>query len=262
LSMRVEVCSLSDTGRKKNDRNQDSCYVKTFTVGNSCLTFGIVCDGVGSFSYSEIASTFAVNSFSEWFEKFGSELSFENETTFSNELYKKLSGMIDVINRYILDYSSINSIKLGTTLSLIFIKDNVFYIMHIGDTRIYALNDSISKLTTDHTFVNSDVEKGLIDSEAAKRDKRSHILTQCIGVREKISPEFITGTISGNTKFLICSDGFRNYVTDEGIYWLLYGTDILTRKKLTEGLWNIVRSNRKQGENDDITAVMIQISEV
>ena len=91
-------------------------------------------------------------------------------------------------------------------------------IIHIGDTRIYKLGRGIHQLTTDHTVAQREIEEGISTCEKMKKDRKRHILTRCLGTQERVKPDFYFGDICGEEKYLLCSDGFRDRISEEGIY--------------------------------------------
>ena len=52
---------------------------------------------------------------------------------------------------------SINNIMLGTTVSAMLMFKDEFYIVHVGDSRVYELTDSVRILTKDQTFVAREI---------------------------------------------------------------------------------------------------------
>lgn len=255
--MKTICCKITDKGSIKK-KNQDSSFVGSISSDSA---FGIICDGVGSYNSSEIASGWAVSVFSDWFLKCYACISgIEDKETFRSVLYERWNAIFDSINEHIIRFAEINGIKLACTLSCILIKSGSYYILHIGDTRIYRISSEITRLTEDHTVMERNIRRKLITREQAQGDRSKHVLTKCLASRRYVSPDFYSGNIDGTTKFLICSDGFCNNAEDERIL-RMFGADA---RKSTTGLRKaakkIIRSDRSRGERDNITAVIIQVS--
>ncbi len=258
--MKAIYCGLTDKGNSKK-KNQDSTFVSSILSADSEAVFGIVCDGVGSYSNSEIASSQAVNAFSEWFLKCYKDISnIADEVDFRSALYERWNAVFDNVNEYIIRFAEINGIKLACTLSCILIRGDSYYILHIGDTRIYNISETIVQLTEDHTVTERNIRQGVLTRDEAKADSHRHILTKCLASKRHISPDFYSGSFADTTKFLICSDGFRNNTDDETIL----KTFKCNRKTNIAGLRaaakKIIRIDRRSGEKDNITAVIIQVS--
>ena len=53
-----------------------------------------------------------------------------------------------------------------------------------------------------------------LTKEQARQHPRRNVLLQCVGVQEKITPEWKSGVYYPGMGFLICSDGFCNQLLD------------------------------------------------
>ena len=59
-----------------------------------------------------------------------------------------------------------NCADMGTTLSVLFLLSEKGLIAHVGDSRIYRLrNTTLQRLTTDHSFIQELIDKGLLSEE-------------------------------------------------------------------------------------------------
>ena len=71
--------------------------------------------------------------------------------------------------------------QMGTTLEVCLIYQDKIYIGHIGDSRIYRIrNNEISRLTTDHSYVETLVEDGTITREEAFYHPKKNMLIKAI----------------------------------------------------------------------------------
>ncbi|MBR1382499.1 MAG: serine/threonine-protein phosphatase [Ruminococcus sp.] len=259
--MRYFVTEITDLGSKKKV-NQDASRARVARPGLTEGAFGVVCDGVGSCEHSEVASRSAAEAFDNWFTAAYPDIDdITDEDEFCSLLYERWYALFDSVNDYVIDFAEINQIKLGSTFTCILLRNMNYYILHIGDTRVYRITDEMEQLTTDHTVVAREVSRGIITAEQAKKDSRRHTLTKCVGMKRHIRPEFYTGQIQGNTKFLICSDGFRDRADDESILDAFGGTKTLKKDRLSKAAKKVVRLVRDAGEKDNITAVIIEVSE-
>ena len=255
--MKMICCKVTDKGSKKI-KNQDSSFAE---VISSDTAFGIICDGVGSYSDSEIASTLAVNAFADWFLKCYPNISdIDDENEFRTTLYERWNSMFENINNYIIRFAEINKIKLACTLSCILIRNENYYILHIGDTRIYRISNEITKLTEDHTVAERNARKKIVTGDRAQTERNKHVLTKCLASRKNASPDFYCGTFTETTKFLICSDGFFNNADERKIFEQFGANKKINISGLKKAAEKVIRCDRKCGERDNITAVIIQAS--
>ncbi len=253
--MRFLSAAHTDIGLAKKI-NQDSFTLKIAKALNHNIAFAVLCDGMGGLKNGELASAFVVNAFSNWFEQVFPEM-LRNKLDF--EIVKKQWNSIAISqSEKIMEYGHARGISLGTTLSAILCIDNMYILIHIGDTRIYKLSDNIGQLTTDHTFVANEVYHKRMTVDQAKTDSRKNVLLQCIGASKNIECEFKTGTVRENDEFLLCCDGFRHELSSEEIFGVLAPELMFSEKVMRKSLIDLVNLNKKRNEKDNITAILIK----
>lgn len=87
---------------------------------------------------------------------------------------------------------------------------------HVGDSRAYLLrHGSFRQLTRDDTWVQQRVDAAELTPEQAKRHPFGHILTQCLGLEERPTPQVLTGRLEPGDVFLLCTDGLAGMLEDE-----------------------------------------------
>ncbi|WP_234121609.1 PP2C family protein-serine/threonine phosphatase [Clostridium hydrogenum] len=244
--------AFSDKGKFK-DTNEDNILVKIGEDKSGDFGMFVVCDGLGGLEFGEIASNIAVMKLKKWWEE---ELAKIIKTKIQNEIPIILSSVLKKINETIIEYGIQRNKKLGTTMSLIFIYGGKYYILHVGDSRIYSVKNGIERLTEDHSYVAYKVKNKMMTQEQARVSPDRHILMQCIGVKREIDIFKKTGILNENEIFIICSDGFYNKLKDEDIKSniLNYDFDDETLQKAAKKLVQIVRS---RGETDNISVILV-----
>lgn len=253
--MNIFTFSFSDIG--KRETNEDSIFASVRRLNGKPVCFAMVCDGVGGLSQGDFASNTAIEHFEKWFER-----DVINEPQLDVEiLLQKFLLELKFINYEIYSYGESKNTHLGTTFSGILLFDKQFLIVHIGDTRIYFIDDSINQLTEDHTIAALKQRNRIImnDDELIVYLNQ---LYQCIGAGFDFSPQIITGTISDGT-FLMCSDGFRHRLSEHEML------DNFNKDKMScissgEIERNIIASVNKikeRGERDNISVIVINVSD-
>ena len=130
-------------------------------------------------------------------------------------------------------------------------KEN-YYIVNVGDSRLYAYGDSLIQITKDHSFVRELVDLGLISEQQAKSHPNKNVLTRALGTEEKIESDFYSGEFTKLKKILMCSDGLTNMITDEEIEQILSSGE--TVENTVEKLIEKAKNN---GGKDNISVVVI-----
>jgi protein phosphatase len=107
---------------------------------------------------------------------------------------------------------------MGTTGVLMIIENNKCHFGWVGDSRAYSLkNNILMQETIDHTMIQELVNKGAITPEAAKKANTKNLLSQAIGVREKISVDTKTIAINQGDIIMLSTDGLHDYLSEQEI---------------------------------------------
>ena len=246
----------TDIGIKKFT-NQDSLALRIIDTPKGQVAFGIVCDGMGGLAKGELASKEVIDSFTRWFdETFVEEIL--SDTFSAESLRREWNGIIQNENRLLGMYGADNNIMLGTTVSALLMYDNEFYIVHVGDSRVYELRDSVRILTRDQTFVAREIAAGRMTPEEAKTDPRRSVLLQCVGASAEVKPDFLKGKIQKNAIYLICSDGFRHQISEEEILEKLGPNAIKSDEDMKYGCVYLTEMVKNRKEADNITVAVIR----
>lgn len=253
--MRFLSAFHTDVGTTK-EVNQDAFCLKIAKTKRENIAFAVLCDGMGGLKNGELASALVVNAFSNWFDiQLPTQITSGLSAQTIGSQWKQLA--IEQ-NQKIMEYGKANGISLGTTLSAILLINNQYYMIHVGDSRIYQIDDGIAQLTKDHTVVAHEVEQKRLTEAEAKSDKRKNVLLQCIGASKTVIPDFTSGTFSAETVFMLCSDGFRHEVEESEMFGLLAPRLLGNERVMEKTLVDLVELNKTRGEQDNITALLIK----
>lgn len=251
--------SVSDTGIKRKNNQDSFCYELAEYQGEK-LAYLVICDGMGGFSKGEIASAEVLKTFDNWLRI---RLPDILKAGFSAEaLREEWYALADAENRRISEYASANHLKMGTTLTAALFLGEQYYILHVGDCRLYEIRDTeVIQLTHDHTVTQREIDNGMLSPEDAETDSRQHILLQCLGAGRAIAPDFVVGTIRPGASYLMCSDGFRHKFSREEMRQQFNAADNPTKKKIEKNLTNAIECIKDRGETDNITAGLLVVNE-
>lgn len=245
---------VTDIGIVKST-NQDSLCVKIATVPEGYqIAMAIVCDGMGGLEKGELASAEVINSFSSWFDS-----SLPNK--YKNDLSSIADEWVSLLkreNQRIRNYGSKIGVTLGTTFTGFLAIDDKYMVVHVGDSRVYRINEDIEQLTEDHTFIAREIKRGTMTPEEAKVDKRRNMLLQCIGASPEIAPQVVLGNVSGDTTYMLCSDGFRHVISEEEITQAFNPNIMVNVAAMQSTAEQMVETVKERSERDNITVVLIK----
>lgn len=136
-----------------------------------------------------------------------------------------------------------------TVAGCVFHEDRTL-IFHSGDSRVYRFDKwGLARMTRDHSVVQELIDMGEIAPEEATTHPRRNVITRCIGVSSPPPEIYLSSNpINPGEKYLFCSDGLWETVTDEEISKIL-GSDMT----LTEMANTLVEKAIIQGAYDNIS---------
>lgn len=249
---------VSDTGIQRKNNQDSICYSLADYQGEK-IAFLVICDGMGGYSKGEIASAEVLTAFDNWFRN---RLPAILKEGFSPEsLRQEWFAMAEAENLRISNYASARNLKMGTTLTAALFLEGQYYILHVGDCRLYEiLENQVRQLTHDHTVTQREVDNGALTPEDAENDPRQHILLQCLGAGRAIAPDFTVGAVQPGASYLLCSDGFRHKFSPEEMRQRLSAGSNPSRETIVENLTTAIDFVKQRGETDNITAGLLVVS--
>ncbi len=235
--------------------NQDALMIKTARTKNGQVGLFVVCDGMGGLSEGEIASKMLVEGLANWFEQTLPILLQSDQ----EDIPLHLTNKIEHLNQQLIQYGEQHQLKMGSTLTAIFIINQSYYTFQVGDSRAYLLSDDIYQLTKDQTLVAREVERGMITLEEAKSHPKKHVLLQCIGIQSTIEVVKTSGLLTGGELLLLCTDGFYQKLTEREIKDRITTYSTFSKENMESAIMSLVQNLRDREETDDITAVLVKI---
>ena len=205
--MTMNITTYSYTNRGGRPENEDSICLESRS-GRTVLTLA---DGLGGHGGGEVASALAVNTVCQACLDCPSV----DETA--------LVQSIQAANQKILDGQTASGLEeMRTTLVALYLEGEHSLWAHVGDSRLYRLSQgTITQLTRDHSVTYRKYLGGEITRMDVYHDDDRSSLLRVLG-RPSCSPETGSAPLQPGAAFLLCSDGFWEYVYQEEILadWL------------------------------------------
>lgn len=206
----------------------------------------IVADGMGGHLGGKEASSIAVNTIRDFY--------FSDNSDTQSSLRKAVEKANHEI--YAKAGNSEQFRGMGTTCTVLLLKENKGFIVHIGDSKIYRIENNsshkIEQLTEDHTKVHEMVKKGLLTKEEAEFYPAKSVLSRALGVEPEVITDFQNITVEKNQIFILCSDGLTGISKDELMQTVIANPPEISCNEL------IGLANERSGK-DNVTVLIAKI---
>ena len=211
----------------------------------------IVADGMGGHNAGEVASSHAVTEVDNYL----SPQLLPNIQGQDNRIRQELRNCLREVNLRIRQQAKAEPqyAGMGCTLVVALVDGDRLHLGHIGDSRAYRCAAvGITALTTDHSVVMELVRAGAMTEAEARASSLKNELTQAIGVRATIAPDYGTYTLQPDDWILLCTDGLWDMLTDAEIWEI-----VRQAKPLAERCQELIDRANAAGGQDNITVVLI-----
>lgn len=251
--LRIQAAGLSDRGLKRS-HNEDSLSVVPD------LGLFIVADGMGGHNAGEVASRQAIESMVEFLRDCPSL----NETwpiprnPELEDIENKIVVSIKLANRDLcrLSMEHPEYHGMGTTLVVVLLDpdNDRITIGHVGDSRCYRLRGaSLHRLTHDHSWVEEQLQRGIITPEEAKNHRWKNVITRALGNKLEVEVDVQSLDILHGDVYLLCSDGLSGMIEDHVIEEIMR-----QHPDLESCAQELIRAANENGGHDNISLILIR----
>jgi protein phosphatase len=245
--MRIHAWPGTDVGRVRS-HNEDSHLV------DDELGLYLVADGMGGHAGGAHASQLCVDIVAKVVRRGLDSLATVEAEQRNAAISEILCAAASEASARIFDQAAADSRLqgMGTTLTGLFVYGDRGYVVHVGDSRAFLMRGGgCRQLTNDHSWLNEQVQAGLLtEAEAAQSDLK-HIITRSVGFERHVEADVIPLNVTLGDAFLLCSDGMANYIESTEIGELARDHWYSDMPQLCLDLAN------KRGGDDNITVVVV-----
>ena len=243
----MQSWGLSDQGCVRQ-QNQDAYQIVQLDR-NSQLC--VVCDGMGGAKSGNIASSLAVDVFTQEVRRCWTP------SMDQQKIDQMLRSAVKLANFTVFDQSQQfeEFDGMGTTLVSALVRRRHATIINVGDSRAYLINkDGIRQVTTDHSLVQMMVERGELTPERARTYPGKNFITRAIGTEPMVECDLFHLEVAKGDFLLLCSDGLSNMMDDQEILFeVVHGVN---RQFCCQRLLDIAKN---RGAPDNVTSILIMI---
>lgn len=240
---------------KQGGREYNQDYLdQTVAEDGACL---VVCDGLGSYYGSEVASRICATNIIETYNRIKQ---IDKERAVRPEFCQ---SYIQTAHNRVVDEKEKNpKIKSScTTVACVVTDFNTTVMSHIGDTRVYFFKGGrLHYQTKDHSLSQIAVEMGQIPLRDIRSHKDQNKLTRVLGSDYYIPPDcdIYKAPLLAGDAFILCTDGFWEYVYEEEME-----QDLLSSATPEEALAKMEQRllSRVTKYNDNYSAIVAMVRE-
>jgi len=235
--MKSDSCAFTHNGRRA--QNED------YYLADDLHGIYVLADGMGGYKGGEVACRIAVSTCHDYIKKhLGSPIDIDDLMNF---IRHKLKEEIQDHPEYA---------SMGTTLCCLYIQEGYIHAIHIGDSKIIIVADSVYE-SRDHTYAQQLIDSCLLRADEYQHHPMRHILTRCLtgDAKEKFKADYCKIPLKqGRNTFLLCSDGVMEANSAaQTIHWLKDEPDI-------HKILHTVEQNALKYSKDNSTAIMVGLN--
>lgn len=239
----MRCATATDIGLVR-DENQDQVMAMEF---GGCI-LAAVCDGMGGEKSGSQASAIAIRELFDHFQA-GYHPGMDGEDVRTLLLSSVSAANSVVYSTAKLDF---HSYGMGTTCVAAFVTPERIFVVNVGDSRAYLLqNGRIRLLTSDHSFVNMLFMQGKITREEMRHHPKRNMLTRAVGVERVVKPAFYRVPHEKEFVLLLCSDGLSGCCEDKEIL------DIVQNNAFADMPQALVNMSLQKGGRDNVSLAIV-----
>ena len=240
--LNIEGMGISDRGKVRTN-NEDAFLVR------DDLALYILADGMGGAAAGEVASN--------QFVQVAEEIFLSGIRRREHRRALVLAAFEEAHSRIQANAQRFPSqAGMGCTAEILTFEGDRYFLGHVGDSRTYLFDGkTLRQLTLDHTYIQKQVDVGVLTHEMARHHRLRHILSRAVGYDEHIKVDYHSGQIKPDSLFLLCSDGLTDELSDDQIAKILK-----EQSDLTQRTQQLVDTAKQAGGRDNITVVLSHVA--
>jgi serine/threonine-protein kinase len=251
--MEVTCTERSVSGPVRPNNEDLACFLQPESLDErrtrGCLA--MLADGVGGQERGELASRLAIEAALKSFKEA------EPDTAPAT----LLGRMFTAANLAVYDAAHYGEGKgkgaMATTLAASLFRHDEVAVAHVGDTRIYHLRgETLTRLTTDHSYVSLEVKLGLVSERDAMTSRLRSVLTRSIGHDPICRVTYGSQSLEQGDMVIQCTDGLYASVIDDEI------REIVSHHPAADACDRLIALAERRGATDNISVQIIRVEAV
>ncbi len=239
MTLALHYALRSDVGLLR-EGNEDSAF-----AGPRLLA---IADGMGGHAAGEVASAVAISAIAPLDRQ-----NLTDRQAMLDALAAAVASARNTLHDMSLSDPAVEG--MGTTLTALLWADADVAVCHIGDSRAYLLRDhELYQITTDHTLIQSLVDEGRLSPAAAANHPQRSLIMRALQGSTDADPDLAIHEAILGDRYLLCSDGLTDVVSDEALYGLLSTVD-----DADQAVNQLIDLAIRNGGPDNITCIVADV---
>jgi protein phosphatase len=242
----VRFAGKSDKGISRQQNEDAFCIIGG--DGGKPLVLAVA-DGMGGHNAGDEASQMSIAAIREAIA--AQPLDVSSADAVSSRLRKIILSANDRI--YKRGLRDPNCAGMGTTLIVAACLPGSLILAHVGDSCAYHFRDmEMTKITTDHTYVEELVKMGSLTREEARSHPQRNYITKAVGTLGRVEPDIYKVGVRPADRVVLCTDGLSKMLSDAEIADAVYASDDPGRICAS-----LIELSNGKGGFDNITALTL-----
>jgi PPM family protein phosphatase len=212
----------------------------------------IVADGMGGHAAGEVAAEMAVRIIADSLGTFRGL----PDAEVASRLFQAVISANDAIFRRTMVEQDKRG--MGTTVTGMILFPSRYLITQVGDSRAYILrNGTLLQVTKDHSYVQEQVDAGLLTPEQARTHPYSNVITRCVGSNEEVVPDLYFGALESGDVIVLASDGLTGMLEDDQLARILTNGG-----EPRQWVDRMITDANRRGGLDNITVIVVRVDSI
>lgn len=245
--LKCVIDSHTDAGSTRADNEDAIAHIEAKGVA-------VLADGMGGHNAGGVASRQTVAAVLKRIENY---LDSRRGTPTIDEAREQLHGAIAEQNRFLFEEAANlpGHEGMGCTLVVVWLVQAQALVANVGDSRCYHLrNGTLSQVTRDHSFVQFQLDHGLVSEEDVRGGQCKNYLLRAVGTANKVAADFFALDLEPGDVLLAVSDG----VTEKFRHEALQGK-VLEALSSPQPARALVQAAMDSGSRDNVSVQFIQV---
>jgi serine/threonine protein phosphatase PrpC len=243
--------------------DQDSLLALTLSPvyeGRPTPALGLfaVADGIGGHQAGEVASRIVVQVLAQELVSGVLMAELSGDICLAETLIRVVGEAVAEANAQIYAVAQSSGSDMGSTLTMVLVRDDLAVIANVGDSRVYHWHDgNLDQMTVDHSLVERLVATGEITPEEAAGHPQKSVLYRSLGDRPAVEVDILSLQLVPGDRLLLCCDGVWESIGDGGLEEVM-----LLEFEPQRICDQVVRRSLESGASDNVSVIAVGVTDL